>query len=233
MSKVFFTILLIFLIPLSSLAQDFETISARFVREFTQGDVTEQVSGFVYCQLPDVVTLKVTSPVDQWMVFERNLTTIYYPEYNTAFRITSRFSPYPPFVQNLAAAFEADYGLGHLGYRPRDYEVRGDTIVSHWSPPRQLARALGETILKMKKNKIVYIESRSARGSVMRKSLNTHHEYQRGAYFPTEMFTTEYFNEDSTLEWVSFSDLVIDSLLPTEVTSFCIPSDADVREVEW
>jgi hypothetical protein len=217
----------------SSLAQPLETISASFEREFTQGDLTEALSGLLYCQLPDKVTLRVMSPVNQWILFEKNLTTIYYPEDKTAFRITSRISPYPPFAQSLAAAQEADYGLSHIGYRPTDYEVRGDTIISYWTPPKSLVRLLGETVLKIHENKIIYIESRSAGGKVMRRSLNIRHECLKGTHFPTEILTTEYFKEDSTVERVSFSHLVIDSLLPQEVMSFCVPSDAVVREVEW
>jgi len=233
MSKMLIPILLGIVLPLGSPARAAETMSARFAREFTRGDVTEEVLGSLYCQLPDRVTLRVTSPVNQWMVFERNLTTIFYPERNTAFRITSQFSPYPPFVQSLAAAQEADYGLGQLGYRPTEYEVRGDTLISLWSPPRQLIRVLGETLLKIHEDKIVYVESRAAGGKVVRRSLNTAHEFHRGTHFPMEILTTEYFKEDSTLEKVSFSDLAIDSVLPEEVTSFSIPADATVKDVEW
>lgn len=220
--------------PLVSFARVLTPLSIAFMREYTQNGEKETVSGMVYCQPPDKIFLRVTSPVNQWMVFEGKVTTIYYPADTQAFIITSRFSSYPPFVQGFLGAAEKDYGLSGLGYTLRDYEVQGDTLLSYWVPPKALSRFMGETILKIRDDKIIHTESKSARGKTLRRSANKNHALWNGTYFPMEIVTTEYYSAtDSTLEKVVFSDPNFNPALPEEVVNFQIPPDAKVKEVRW
>ncbi|TET47141.1 hypothetical protein E3J62_02340 [candidate division TA06 bacterium] len=219
--------------PLVSFAEVLTPLSIAFVREYTQDAEKETASGMVYCQPPDRIILRVTHPVDQWMVFEDTLTTIYYPASRQAFRIISRFGSYPPFVQAFVGVAERDYGLSGLGYRVRDYNIQADTLISHWTPPKRFSLFLGETILKIIDDKIVFTESKTARGETLRKSLHKKHVRYQGTYFPMEILTTEYSRTDSTFEKVVFSDPEFDSPLPEEVLNFHIPTDVEVKEVKW
>jgi len=222
------------LVPLVSFAEGLNPLTVGFAREYTQNGEKEIASGTVYCQPPDKIFLRVTYPVNQWMLFEDRVTTIYYPADTQAFIITSRFSSYPPFVQGFLGAAEKDYGLSDLGYTLRDYNVQGDTLLSYWVPPKALSRFLGETILKINDNKIVHIESMSARGKTLRKSVNKNHALWNGSYFPMEILTTEYYSKmDSTQERVIFSDPDFDPALPQEVLNFQIPPETKVKEVKW
>lgn len=233
MKRAIAMILLGVLIPLVSFAQSLGPLSVAFLREYTQGSAKERVWGTIYCQPPNKLILQVTYPLEQWMVFEKTVTTIYYPASRQAFRIISRFGSYPPFVQAFIGVAERDYGLSSLGYRVRDYNIQADTLISHWRPPKGLSLFLGETILKIKDDKIVYTESRTVRGETLRKSTHKKHVGYQGTYFPMEILTTEYSRADSTFEKVVFSDPEFDLPLPEEVLNFHIPTGVEVKEVKW
>ncbi|TET78063.1 hypothetical protein E3J38_09055 [candidate division TA06 bacterium] len=233
MIRILGVIILAVLVPSLPWAQGLESLSVHFLREHTESGGKEVTSGLVYYHQPSTVILRVTYPLEQWMVFEDTVTTIYYPASRQAFRIISRFGSYPPFVQAFIGVAERDYGLSVLGYRVRDYNVRADTLISHWAPPKGLSLFLGETILKIKDDKIVYTESRTVRGETLRKSVHKKHVRYQGTYFPMEILTTEYSRTDSTFEKVIFSEPKFNSPLPEEVLTFHIPTDVEVKEVRW
>ncbi len=216
-----------------SSALEIEQLGLAFTREYTEDGKTEVVSGFAYCEVPDRLTLRVVSPVCQWMIFEKNLTTIYYPKCNRAFLIRMPFSSWPSFIQHFLAGAESDYGLSKLGYTPSDCAQRGDTLVSWWRPPELLARLLGESVIKTTDNKIIYAESQSANGMKLRESTSRDHRLLHGIYFPMEIVTKEYSKADSTIERTLFSTPQIDSVFLAEIQQFRIPQNAETKTVEW
>jgi len=217
-----------------SFCQVIKTISVEFTREYSESNTKEIIKGKIYYRAPSKTVIKIENPIVQWMILEGKEMIIYYPDDKKAFRIISTWNPFSmPFFQAFVGVVKEDYGLTELGYTLANYETNDNSLISHWNPPKNLSKFLGEFILEFKDNKIIRVELRNAKGKTLSKSLYKNHILYGATYFPLEIFTIKYLKSGSTFERIVYRNPQFNSSLPQEVIDFKIPADIKVKEVKW
>jgi outer membrane lipoprotein-sorting protein len=199
----------------------------------TSDTLREITSGSIYYQKPGGIVIKVKDPIDQWMVLEGDTMLIYYPTDSTAFRFHSDNPFSLPFFQLFVGMGNTDLGLSKAGFTLDRNEVRHDTLITYWKPPEQAGKSLGNAIVVLVENKLVFMELQNAKGKTLTNiAFNDHLQY-RGTYFPLEITSVEFEDSDSTVETVVFHNPQFNVELPPEVINFKIPQGIEVEEIEW
>jgi len=227
---------IVFLLVLYSAipSQFLRTIQVEFERQYSERGIKETVKGNIYYQAPERVTVIVTYPLKQWMIFEDTRLTIYYPNNKRAFQINTQSPISLPFFDAFIGVVKTDYGLTDIGYALCDYKTRGDTLFTYWSPPKKkTSRALGEFTLAYVSNKIVYAELKKRNGTIISKSFYKNHVQYGTTFFPLEIYTIRYMEKDSTFEKIVYTDPQFDRPLPPEVTNFRVPANIDIEKISW
>ena len=213
--------------------QTLKTLAIEFRHEYSEGGSIEAVKGTVYYLAPTKVILKVTSPINQWMVLKGKEMTIYYPDENMGFYIVSQSPISLPFFEAFIGAIKEDYGLTDIGYTLSNHEIRGDTLFTYWSPPKKLSKVLRKLTLVHISNKLTYTELKGTDGTIISKSFYSDHIRYGAIYFPLKITTIRYIKTDSIIEKVVYSNPQFNISLPQEITNFKIPLDAEVKEIKW
>jgi len=225
---------LIFTCQGKAFCQIIKTFTADFSREYTEKNKKENIAGKIYYEASTKkLFIEVDKPVQQWMILSGNETLIYYPKEKQAFRILSPNPVFMPFFQAFIGAIKEDYGLSELGYTFVRHERKEKTLISHWIPPKNLARLAGEFVLIYTDNKLISAESKSANGALVGKSSYLNHVFYGGVYFPLEIQTTNYLRSGPTSEKVIYKNPQFNSPLPENIKGFELPSDVKVKVVEW
>ena len=213
--------------------QIFKEVTVEFKREHRIGDSIEVTEGNIYYQTPNKIILQVKKPIHQWIVIEETQMVLYYPNENKGFKIKSKIPFFLPFFQMFIGSFKENYGLSEIGYTITRYEKREDTLFTYWKPPNNLSNILGEALTIYISRKLVYVELKNANGRVINKTSYSNHIYYNGIYFPLNISIIHYNKQDSIVENVIYRDPKFNIPLPPEALNFTIPSNAQIKEIEW
>lgn len=216
-----------------SYGQIISTISVEFEREYTNKNKKECLKGQLFYKAPSRIIVRIKNPVNQWIIYEKNEMTIYYPDENRAFHFISQFPLSLPFFQPLINVTKEDFGLSDLGYTLEKYERKGANLFSIWIPPKNASKFLGEFSLEYQDNKLIFSEIKNAKGKIISKSFYKNH-IRYGYYFlPMEISITYYSNSQPCSELVKFINPHFNSTFPQEVMDFKIPENTKVKEIIW
>jgi outer membrane lipoprotein-sorting protein len=138
-----------------------------------------------------------------------------------------------PFFVVFIGCMQEDFGLGILGYTLARHEKKGSILTSFWRPPKNLVKLLGETILVHDANRLVRVEYRSPKGTLLREGIFNRHTLFGGYYFPLEISISSKSTQESTLEKVTYIDPRFNAALPAAVKDFKLPPGVQVKEVDW
>lgn len=224
----------LFIVRLHLHSQIIQTIFAEFSREYKSENGKEIVEGKIYylTQMEKLV-IKVNHPVKQIMTIKGNETILYYPDTRKAFRITSQIPNSMPFFQLFIGVIKEDYGLTDLGYTFANYKRKGNKLISHWNPPKNLSRFLGEIVLEYVDNKLVYVESKNFKGKIISKAFYKNHISFGSNYFPLEISVTKNTKLHSSVEKIVYKNIKFNSSLPQNIINFKLPPDVKVKEIVW
>jgi outer membrane lipoprotein-sorting protein len=204
-----------------------------FHRELIEAGNREEAAGTIYFCSPQDLTVIVREPLTQWMVFGKKKLEIYYPDEEKAFRFTSEYPFQLSFFQAFVGVLNKDYGLSDLGYVLVQRSVNADTITTIWKPPKSLAKLLGEFFLVYCQGRIIRAESRTPKGAALsRCTFGNHFEFDE-VFFPLQITAIRFFESDSSIESVTFSEPQFNCEIPQEIAHFTIPPTTDVEETEW
>jgi len=213
--------------------QIIKTVSIEFERELTKNKKIEKNVGRVFCQDTITTIVRMKDPVNQWVLYEKNKITIYYPEEKRAFRIMFKFPFSDPFYQALVSVTQEDFGLIDLGYTMSRYERNDTKLLAIWTPPKNASKYLGEFSLEYQDNKIISSEIKDAKGNTISKSIYKNH-IRYGSYsIPMEIYTIYYSNSHRSFELIKFKNPHFNSPLPEEIINFKIPKKIKVEEIIW
>ena len=209
--------------PFSSLKVAFE----RTVKE--EGEI-EQAKGWIYFT-GERTLAEIVSPHHQWMLVEGKSLVIYYPERKLAFKIISRTSVSLPFFSAFLASLREDFGLKDNKFEKAGEQLREGFKVAIWKPSRSISPYLSRVEIFFRDGKMRRVEVYSGQNELI--SLTEFENYQQveGLAFP--MRITIKRPEKKKEEVIIFSKLELNPVLPSHITGFKIPDDAQVREVEW
>lgn len=213
--------------------QIIKTVSVEFERELTKNEKVEKNEGRLYYQGSGMTVVRIKEPVDQWVIYEKNDMTIFYPEEKRAFRIMFKFPVSVPFFQALIGVTQEDFGLIDLGYVMSRYEREGTKLLAIWAPPQGASKYLGEFSLEYQDNKLISSEVKDPKGKTISKSIYRNH-IRFGFYFvPMEIFTIHYSNSHRSSELVRFKNPNFNTPLPEEIVNFKIPNNIKMERIIW
>jgi len=215
----------------SNIAND--TISFNFERKIIQKGSTETVKGIVYYKAPHRVFIDVNSPIKQVMVVDESKLTIYYPSDKKAFIIKSRGLIPMPFIQSIISVMKDDYGLAEVGYSLIKHEKKDNRIYTYWNPPKEHKKHIGEFILATENDLLVYAEAKYPNSKSAAKSFYSKHIDLNGKHFPLEIHTEIQEVSRKTDEYVTYSDVKLNIVLPKQAMDFKLPANTEVKEVSW
>ena len=227
------TFVLLIIFAGQSTSQVLQSIEVDFLRIFESSTAADTAGGTIYYQKPDGLTVKVTNPLNQWMIFKGSQLDIYYPDDKMAYRIFSQYPSSLPFFQAFVGVVREDYGLTEMGYEMSSYTSSGDTLATLWNPPAMSNKILGPYRLNFVADKIIYAEISDAEGNITARSFYSDHLKSGSAWFPLTIKTVRYVESDSTVETVSYSNPKFNLKLPQEITDFHIPENTNIIETEW
>lgn len=209
------------------------TMAVEYTRAITEGRTAEVVKGKLFYQEPKRIVIKVTDPINQWMVLEDNKMLIYYPNEQKAFRFSSKPPFSLPIFQAFVGSIKNDLGLSGAGFKLVRHEVIGDTLLTYWAPPDKIKKIMGNTTVGQIKDVFSFIEVHNAKGEKLAKTTFNNHLKYNDTYFPMEITSISYQEKDSIIEKVTYSNPQFNVPLPQNITNFTLPTNVKIKEVEW
>jgi outer membrane lipoprotein-sorting protein len=208
-------------------------LRVEFTRNFKRKDIEETIEGILYYRFPEKVLAYIYKPIKQWMSFENNEILIYYPEDSIAFKF---ISPYPvsfSFFETFLNVMKEDFGVCSRGYSLLNHEIKKDTLITYWKPPKEISEKIGELKLVFVDNTIISSELEKTTGEILLKTSYSEH-FDYGEYhFPLEISSSLFTDTDTVLEKISFKNPAFNDSLPQEVAKFKIPEGIEVEEIRW
>lgn len=215
-------------------SETLRTFVSDFQREFVNRGQKETISGRVFYDVNlKKLLIRVDQPLRQWMVLEGRETIIYYPDKKQAFRIKTQIEAVMPFFQVFIGCVEEDFGLGRLGYAMAGYEKKGMSLTSNWTPPKNMAKNLGDVVLVYESNRLVSAEYKTPKGAPASKGTFGRHIPFGGYFFPLEISIESKYEGGSTTEKVAYVNPEFNGALPEDVRAFKLPPGVMVKDVEW
>jgi len=205
----------------------FEYVTAR------DGD-TQTSSGALLYRPDTSLTIHVTSPLDQWMVFAGDTLLIYYPEENTGLKIPSLQGKVSlPIFQLVINAGKEDLGLSAAGFELQESQMSGDTLVAVWQPPAATRKVLGNFKATFVRDSVVSVVGLTPDGrETSRQEFSDYVRYE-GQLFPRSVTVTQYGGEGETKETIRFAGVVFDAEAAADMERFSLPPDVVITIVPW
>jgi hypothetical protein len=204
-----------------------------FTRDFKQKNIEEKIEGLLYYQFPEKVIVFIHKPICQWMSFENNWILIYYPEDSIAFKFVS---PYPvsfSFFETFLNVTKEDFGVCSRGYSLLSHEIKKDTLITYWKPPKGLSERIGDLKLVFVANRIVSSELKKITGEPLLKTSYSDHFNYGEYYFPLGISSMLFSDTDTLFEKISYRNPIFNDSLPEDVINFEIPEGIKIEEIEW
>jgi hypothetical protein len=230
------------------------SINVRFKRVVAKPSSTELAAGAIFFRSPNRVLLRVDSaatldrtvadptdpaldtllrPLNQWMWFRDSSLLIFYPDEGRAFDIRSPSPFLLPFFQAFVGIVQEDFGLARLGFVLDKSENRGETLLTHWLPPKELQKQLSEIRLALVDDRLTSAETRDARGKPLVRTDYGGYVEHDGAWFPLSVASFEYGKSGTTHEQVSYADPRFNLELPDSILNFELPAGTKLDTVRW
>ncbi|UCC11190.1 MAG: hypothetical protein JSW02_07475 [candidate division WOR-3 bacterium] len=229
----FFSLLIITALCSICSAQDIHSVQTVFTKTTNENSRIEHIEGTLYFEIDHGVVIRVTAPVSQWLVSQKNSLLIYYPDDKYAFRLPTQRAMIFSFFQAFMGAMIEDFGLTQFGYSLTNNTIQNDTLITVWSPPQHAESEVGNFTLKYLGDKIVEAELRNANGSVISSSHFSDHMQYKSFYFPCNTETFRYTDTDTVIEHTVFLGPQFNVTIPDSILHFRLPDDVEVQQEKW
>ncbi len=209
------------------------TIFGSFDLSVSWGEKTNVSNGIIYYNENKSLKIRVSSPNEQWMIFEGDTLYIYYPSTNSGMKIPSiKGEVTLPIFQLAVNASTEDAGLADAGYKLEKTSVSGDSIIAEWAPPEAARSILGDLTSVYIQDSLISIASTNPKGENVLQQTYTHWIANKGRFFPCRVKSTNTASDVVVIESIEFSDVILSSELPPEADEILIPPDAVMTTIE-
>jgi hypothetical protein len=231
--RVFVFVVFCFFVP-RQLGWAGNTISGSFELLVKKGDRADSSKGVIYYDQDRWLRVKVTSPLNQWMIFERDTLVIYYPDRRIGIRIPSVQGDVSlPIFQLAINATSFDVGLSAAGYQLSNTVVSGDSIRTTWAPPSAAKALLGNLTAIYIRDSLKSIIGTNAKGATVLTQTYSRWLSVKGRLFPCSVNSVNRSGEVEAVESIVFENVVLGTRLPPEADSLSIPADAEITTIKW
>jgi len=184
----------------------------------------------LYHQTPGRVVICVRQPISQWIRLTDHHTTLYYPEEGRAFRFGASSPLTNPFYMLSLGMHGSELDLSRIGLEVKRKEVRGDTLITHWSPPGSAVSPVGGARMSIVRDRLAELDLLSRDGSFMSGVRFSDYRSTTSGEVP---FVLEMVDgpTGSRREEIRLGWLVENGSVPDSIASFEIPSDVPVEDL--
>lgn len=227
---------LIFLFPIPPLNaldnSELITFIAQFSKEETEKTISSKTTGIVYLDISDKLWVVVKEPVNQFVFLTTDKMTIYYPDRNIAYFISSSQIGSFLFLTPFVASLRGDYGYSDQGFKLKDHVFSGDTLITRWNPPKNLEKKMGISIVKTLEDDIIQVINLDPDGEmVQRMEFSDFRQITDIFRLPYEVCLVNDTKEIKRI--VKLDNVQINTTIPDSVCSFRIPKNAEVNKIKW
>jgi len=210
------------------------TISGAFKLTVEQDGETDISSGNLYFSQNGALKIRVTDPLEQWMIFEGDTLTIYYPNENSGIKIPSMQGNVSlPIFQLAINASTDNIGLTEIGYELLKTSVVGDSVIAIWAPPVETRKVMGNLTSIYIRDSLKSLVSVKANGDTVLEQTYSDYISEKGRIFPCRIRSVNIDQDLTAIQSVIFEDVILGTELPEEAKVLIIPEDADLTTVQW
>jgi len=138
--------------------------------------------------------------------------------------VSSYANPIPPETSIFALVLKNSiqyYGLENSGYKLEKVEEDKGLVISTWTPPANLAKAVGKVMIANKNGQIYGIIFYDTDGKIVSKQFFEGYKNINGIMFPTRMVQFFYDNQGhETIQKTEFDNIVIDEKGHNDIYDF-------------
>ena len=178
----------------------------------------------------------IKSPIHQYFIIQDSKTILYYPDEKRGVSISNNSFPVIPFYHALLAFTLEDFGLSEKGYMLDSTSVDSTEkiITAYWSPQENLLKHSQKTVITIKNNIIIKVESFDNLGAVFSTINFSKFITLQNHLLPTKI-TFEEINTRNIFihEEIIFTEVLINEPLPEKIIGFRLPDNVEIKEVEW
>lgn len=234
-SKIFAGIFLVILLPVINMVNAADNISAAFKLSVNRGESPYKSSGLIHFNSEVALTVHVTDPLEQWMIFKGDTLTIYYPVENEIIKMPSRSGEVTlPIFQLIINSGLEDLGLVQVGYSLKKTDLDGEKITATWEPPTAAQKVLGELIATYVRDSLISIVAYNPKNKVVSRQIYSNYLASKGKIFPRDLKVTRYGKTtDSVFESISLENVVFDIEIPEELLNPAMPDSVKTTVIEW
>jgi len=194
----------------------------------TSGKATV-IEGKLYFQSPRLITLVISSPVDQWVVFDEKQTTIYYPTTKEAFKYGSQGFTSSPYTQPFSGLLAGDLGLSRAGFKLARKEVSKGHLTMYWTPPAAGGKTAGDLVVDMVDDQVASLSIRDQKGRVLVESTFSDYVRHKSIAFPMHIENSVNIKGTKITKTITFTNARFDVDLPESVEHFELPKGTNIR----
>lgn len=219
-------------LPTFNTALPFSSIQGEFTKISERNEVADTITSSFYFVDKPYMYILTRAPHYQIMVIDKNLTTIYYPKRQLAYRLKSENTPLLPAVNFLIIFFNAEEGLTNLGFQLEKQDIIGDTLISTWKLPNS-KKPIGKFQLIQVDDKLIEVTYTSPDTSVI--NLIDYKDFSTidNLTFPMTIISETILPNEYSMETYRFKNIKIDLPIPEEYLNFSLPEKIKVVEKEW
>ncbi len=211
-----------------------ETISAAFNLTELRDNNSHQSSGTISYSPDNTLTIHVSAPLEQWMIFKGDTLSIFYPVENKLIKMPSRNGEVTlPIFQLLINTDREDLGLVEAGYTLQETKVEGEKITAVWRPPEATKKILGDLIATYMHDSLISIVAFDPNDKIVSRQIFSEYIANDGKLFPTKLEVTKYNKIDSAFEAIHLEDVAFGAEIPEESLNPAIPDSVETTTIEW
>lgn len=217
--------------PLTGLAV--KSLTGDFSRTYKSKAELDSIKGKFYYTSPNQIFFEITYPVHQIMRIVDKVTQIYYPESRKGFILESTNPVIIPLIPGLLSAIRPDYGLSILGFKLKDQQMKGDTLLTFWAHSK-LPEKIGRFTVAQVNNRLKYTYYEAPDSvSYTKTFFSDYIPTNENIFFPGKINTKIYMKSTLAFEKIRLSNLKVNKGVPQEISHFKIPDEATIVKRKW
>lgn len=209
----------------------FSTVSGHFELYRTSGNAVDSTTGDFYYFGPEKMLINVRQPLDQFLLIEKTVISIYYPDDHRAFRLESEKPPLLPIVPGLLAALRSDNGIAEYGFKVKSQKMKADTIITRWFHPK--LKKVGHYDIAEIDRRLAWTNYEMPKSDMRLFTYFQDYQVIDGINFPHRISSKLWNKEGLTLEEVAFSKIIPDAEFSDKIQNFRIPDDVPIEYKKW
>jgi hypothetical protein len=222
--KILLLFLILKLLPLTSVGQQFFRIKADFsIKEKLANGQSQLMMGSVfYDRTSNKIVYKIKFPKPEtWIIQDTSINKLSGGKLLSKQR--SFFDPKQSIFHHALMGQLANYGLKNSVYNVVNVEKEGNKIVTTWLPDAALKKKLGKIKLAQQNKELFGLVFYSPLNEVLSKQFFTKYANIKGCNFPSKITQITYLKTGANFQETTYKNIIIDAPNEDDIYNSLIP----------